>query len=60
MTAVLVPYTVASIDEPAEQVRTLRLTPTRRAEVAPYAPGSHIEVQCGERRNAYSLIGDPP
>lgn len=50
---------VAAIEEPAPGVRTLRLVPTGSTPLTPYAPGSHVEIECGDRRNAYSLIGDP-
>lgn len=50
---------VAGIEEPTHEVRTLRLVSATAAPLTPYAPGSNIEVQCGEVRNAYSLIGDP-
>ncbi|MBJ7471208.1 MAG: oxidoreductase [Solirubrobacteraceae bacterium] len=61
MTAAAVPLTVAvaGIEEPTSDVRTLRLVSATSAPLSPFAPGSNIEVQCGERRNAYSLIGDP-
>ena len=45
--------------EPAPGVRTIRLVPAAGTRLAPYAPGSHVEVECGDVRNAYSLIGDP-
>ena len=50
---------VAGIEEPADEVRTLRLVPATSARLPAYVPGSNIEVHCGERRNQYSLIGDP-
>lgn len=59
MTAATLTCTVEAIGMPAEDVRTLRLVPRPGSELPAYAPGSHIEVQCGPRRNAYSLIGDP-
>lgn len=51
--------TVAAVEEPAEGVRTLRLVPAGGEPLPPFAPGAHVEVTCGERTNAYSLIGDP-
>ncbi len=51
---------VAAIEDPAPGVRTLRLTPAPgEPALTPYAPGAHVEVEAGDRRNAYSLIGDP-
>ncbi len=50
---------VAGIEEPTDEVRTLRLVSATGEPLSPFAPGSNIEVHCGERRNAYSLIGDP-
>lgn len=51
--------TVAALEQPAPGVRTLRLVPAQRGPLRPYAPGSHVEVDCGDHRNAYSLISDP-
>lgn len=50
---------VAGIEEPTDHVRTLRLVTATATPLAPYAPGSNIEVRCGDVRNQYSLIGDP-
>lgn len=51
---------VIAIEEPADGVRTLRLVPASGGvALAPFAPGAHVEVRCGEYTNAYSLIGDP-
>lgn len=59
MSGAMIELQVAAIDLPAPGVRTLRLVPTERAPLTSFAPGSHVEVQCGEIRNAYSLISDP-
>ena len=50
---------VAAIEEPAPGVRTLLLERPDGAPLPPFAPGSHVELRCGERTNAYSLTGDP-
>lgn len=50
---------VAGIEEPTDHVRTLRLVTATGTPLVPYAPGSNIEVVCGDVRNQYSLIGDP-
>jgi ferredoxin-NADP reductase len=50
---------VVAVEEPTAGVRTLRLAPANGTRLMPFAPGAHIDVQCGERTNAYSLIGDP-
>jgi ferredoxin-NADP reductase len=49
---------VAAVESPAPGVRTLRLVPLDGRALLPFAPGSHVEVECGGRRNAYSLTSD--
>jgi len=50
---------VDAVEHPAPGVRTLRLVPGDGRPLLPFAPGSHVEVECGGRRNAYSLTSDP-
>ncbi len=59
MSAAMRPMRVAAVEEPAPRVRTLRLEPLDGGALAPFAPGSHVELRCGERVNAYSLTSDP-
>jgi dimethylamine monooxygenase subunit B len=59
MSSALIDVVVAGIDEPAPRVRTLRLVPPDPTPLPPFVPGSHVEVECGGRRNAYSLTSDP-
>lgn len=49
---------VAAVESPAPGVRTLRLEPPDGRALLPFAPGSHVEVECGGRRNAHSLASD--
>jgi dimethylamine monooxygenase subunit B len=48
---------VAAIEEAAPGVRALTLQPTDDARLPSYPPGSHLVLECGGRRNAYSLTG---
>lgn len=49
---------VDDIDESVPGVRSLLLTDARGAALPPFVPGSHIWLDCGGRRNAYSLTND--
>lgn len=59
MSAALLDVRVAAVEHPAPGVRTLRLVPGDGRPLLPFAPGSHVEVECAGRRNAYSLTSDP-
>lgn len=49
---------VAGLAEAAPGVRTLVLRRPGGGSLPAYAPGSHVVLDCGDRRNAYSLTGD--
>ena len=49
---------VAAIADAAPGIRTLTLRRPDGAPLPGYAPGSHLVLDCGGRRNAYSLTGD--
>ena len=49
---------VAAVADAASGIRTLVLRHPDGALLPGYAPGSHVVLTCGERRNAYSLTGD--
>lgn len=59
MSTALLDVRVAAVEHPAPGVRTLRLVPDDGRPLLPFAPGSHVEVECDGRRNAYSLTSDP-
>lgn len=48
---------VAAIDQ-AGDVCTFTLTALDGSMLAPFVPGSHLVVECGESTNAYSLLDD--
>lgn len=49
---------VTAIERSARDVATIRMV-DRRGDLLPsFTPGSHVVVECGGRRNAYSLVGD--
>ena len=50
---------VEKIDTPAEGVRELILRPHANAELPPWTPGAHIDVEAGGHTRQYSLCGDP-
>lgn len=49
---------VAATEEAAPGIRTLALRRPDGGPLPGYAPGSHLVLDCGGRRNAYSLTGD--
>jgi dimethylamine monooxygenase subunit B len=48
---------VAEITHPAGRVRTLHLRRPDGGTLPSFVPGSHVVLDCGDRRNAYSLTG---
>lgn len=49
---------VAGAEHVAADIRMLRLRRADGGTLPPFVPGSHVVVDCGDRRNAYSLTGD--
>jgi dimethylamine monooxygenase subunit B len=49
---------VAAVGDAAPGVRTVALRRPDGGLLQGYAPGSHLVLECGDRRNAYSLTGD--
>ncbi|NEK57891.1 oxidoreductase [Geodermatophilus sabuli] len=49
---------VAAVAHAADGVRALTLRHPDGAPLPGYAPGSHVVLTCGDRRNAYSLTGE--
>ncbi|MGY1649624.1 PDR/VanB family oxidoreductase [Geodermatophilus sp. SYSU D01119] len=49
---------VVAVADAAPGIRTLVLRHPDGDPLPGYAPGSHVVLSCGERRNAYSLTGD--
>lgn len=51
-------FVVTTAEHATPQVRHLVLVPRDGGPLAPYQPGSHVVVETGAGRNAYSLTGD--
>jgi dimethylamine monooxygenase subunit B len=49
---------VAAVADAAPGIRTVALRRPGGGLLPGYPPGSHVVVECGDRRNAYSLTGD--
>ena len=49
---------VAAVTDAAPGIRALTLRDPGGSLLPGHAPGSHVVLSCGERRNAYSLTGD--
>jgi ferredoxin-NADP reductase len=49
---------VSAVAEAAPGIRTLTLRRPDGGSLPGYPPGSHVVLDCGGRRNAYSLTGD--
>jgi ferredoxin-NADP reductase len=49
---------VTGIEEPVPGIRSLRLAAVDGGPLPSFVAGSHITVDCGGRRNAYSLTND--
>jgi ferredoxin-NADP reductase len=49
---------VAAVADEVPGIRTVTLRRPGGGPLPAYAPGSHVVLDCGDRRNAYSLTGD--
>jgi ferredoxin-NADP reductase len=49
---------VAHIDEPVPGIRSLWLRAPGGTSLPPFVPGSHLTLDCGGKRNSYSLTND--
>lgn len=49
---------VADLADPAPGIRTVALRRPGGGPLPAHPPGSHVVLDCGDRRNAYSLTGD--
>jgi ferredoxin-NADP reductase len=49
---------ITAVSDPAPGVRGLRLAASDGRELPGFVPGSHLVLDCGGRRNAYSLTSD--
>jgi dimethylamine monooxygenase subunit B len=52
--------TVARTADPAPGIREITLVSPDGARLPAAPPGAHVVVECGEARNAYSLVGTDP
>lgn len=49
---------VTGIDDAVPGIRSLTLSAPDGGHLPPFVPGSHLVLDCGGRKNAYSLTGD--
>ncbi|UMB68350.1 PDR/VanB family oxidoreductase [Mycobacterium paraterrae] len=58
MNAAGIKLTVTAIEQPVPGIRSLRLRPTEGRALPPFVAGSHLTLDCGGKRNSYSLTND--